>query len=144
MYLSSSTTQTAWQFASLNSNASFIGGFNVLSNGQIQLATTGTPVLAAFFPRDAWTSVETQLDFQHQTFSVLINGVVLSGASNVPFATTTSQNGFFVFDDFGNGNDQGYLDNLTVQTVTPEPATGLLLLTALALTGVCAHRLRAH
>jgi hypothetical protein len=143
IYLSSSSTQTAWQFASLTSTASFIGGFNILANGELQLVTTGIPVIAADFPRDVWTSVETQLDFQDQTFTVLIDGDVVSGASNVPFATATSENAYFLFDTFGNGNDQGYLDNLTIQTVIPEPATWLLLLTALALTGACAHRLRA-
>jgi len=131
--LSSSTTETAWQFAALTDLAHFIGGFNVLPDGQLQLITPGFPLTASVVARDTWNHYEVLYDFGSDTFDVLINNTLI--ASNEPFLTNETVFGLGLFDTFGSGNDQGFLDNYSVTTL-PEPSSlALLALGGLALAG---------
>jgi hypothetical protein len=129
--LTSSSNQTAWQFAALTPNlGTFFGGFNPLADGRLQLITAGFPVTTPVITRDVWNHFEVRYDFPDQTFDVLINNNLV--AENLPFLTPQTVYGTFLFDTFGGGNDQGYLDNLLIQDVptpqpTPEPSAIVLL-----------------
>src|SRR5207249_3498744 len=58
--LTGSSTMTAWQFAGLGCDdlteqtCQFIGGFNVLTDGRLQIITTGFPPTAPVVTRNAW------------------------------------------------------------------------------------------
>jgi hypothetical protein len=127
--LTSSSVQSAWQFGGLTPSLAFFGGFNPLSNGTIQIITTGFPVTSSpVIPRDVWTQWDVVYDFKAQTFDILIDNNVV--ASNEPFLIPSSAFGAGIFDTFNipGGNDRGYFDNysITGSAATPEPATCVL------------------
>jgi hypothetical protein len=130
--LKSSSNPTAWQFAALTPNlGTFFGGFNVLTDGRLQLITPGFPDTNPVVTRDVWNHFEARYDFPYQTFDVLINNNLV--AAKLPFLTSQTVYGTLLFDSFASGNDQGYLDNVSIQDVltppqtTPEPSTIVLL-----------------
>jgi hypothetical protein len=131
--LKSSSMPTAWQFAALTPNlGTFFGGFNVLTDGRLQLITPGFPGTSPVVNRDVWNHFEVRYDFPYQTFDVLINNNLVAG--KLPFLTSQTVYGTLLFDTFaGGGNDRGYLDNVSIQDVltptqtTPEPSTIVLL-----------------
>jgi hypothetical protein len=132
--LKSSSNPTAWQFAALTPNlGTFFGGFNVLTDGRLQLITPGFPDTNPVVTRDVWNHFEVRYDFPDQTFDVLINNNPVAG--QLPFLTSQTVYGTLLFDSFASGNDQGYLDNVLIQDVrtqsptqtTPEPSTIVLL-----------------
>lgn len=136
--LTSSSVQTAWQFGGLKSGGGFIGGFNALANGTLQLITTGFPVTGPVITRDVWNQWEVVYNFNTQTFDVLINNTLV--ASDVAFVSPSSTFGGGIFDTFNaaGGNDQGYLDNYSITGSSfsvPEPGSFLLLATGLPLLG---------
>ena len=108
----------------------FIGGFNVRTNGKLELQTAGFPETAAsVVVRDRWQHWSVLFNFTNQTFTVGIDGVAV--ASNVTFLNPFSSMGVGFFDVFGGAgqNDIGYFDNYSVTTV-PEPGTLPLLVLA--------------
>lgn len=120
VYLASSSSESSWQFAALYSNlGGFIAGFNVLPDGTLQLITPWFPITAPVVTRDTWMHYTLTLNFLTQTSDVYINGVRVAYA--LPFVKSATALGGFIFDTFGaqggpTVNDQGYLDNLLIQT----------------------------
>ena len=152
--LKSSTTQNAWQFAGLGpSLTQFLGGIDILANGNVEVITAGFPVVGTL-TRDAWHHVDLLFDMTTQTYVASLDGTVL--ASNLHFCgSNTGCTGAFVsifgtslFDTFGNpsgaGNDTGYLDNFCVANVgvVPEPTTLLLWGTSMMGLGLAGWRRR--
>ena len=131
--LTSSSTQTAWQFAGLTGSlGTFYGGFNPLPDGTLQIITAGFPITGPVITRDVWQQWGVVYNFSTQTFDVLINNAVV--ASNEPFLNPSSAFGTGIFDTFNavGGNDKGYLDNYSITGSTvPEPGSFLLLGTGL-------------
>jgi hypothetical protein len=137
----SSSTQSEWQFAGLGpSLVGFLGGIDILPNGNITAITAGNPVIGTFtrasaFDSSAWVNVNLLFDLATQSYNISVGGVLLD--SNVPFCGGNGSctganlpmfaNGFF--DTFGGGNDSGYMDNysVTLVTSTPEPSLALPL-----------------
>ena len=50
--LTSSSVQTAWQFAGITPYLQFMGGFNTMSDGTLQIITAGFPVTTPVISRD--------------------------------------------------------------------------------------------
>ncbi len=128
VYLASSTVESGWQFAALTPSLTFIGGFNVLIDGTLQLITSGFPITAPVVTRNAWNHYEVDYDFTTQTFNVLINQQAV--ASNVAFIAPASVFSVGIFDTFNvaEGNDIGYLDNYSITGLAvPEPSSLTLL-----------------
>jgi hypothetical protein len=147
--LTSSTVQSAWQFAGLTSSGAFMGGFNPLADGSLQIITTGFPVTSPVITRDQWNLWETVYNFTTQTFDILINNTLV--ASNEPFLIPSSAFGAGLFDTFNTtgGNDVGYFDNYSITgQAVPEPgsivllSTGSLLLLVTLATKVTSRRTR--
>jgi hypothetical protein len=128
--LTSSTTQSGWQFAGLTPSLGFMGGFNPLPDGTIQIITAGFPVTSSpVITRDVWNEWEVVYNFTTQTFDILINNKLV--ASNEPFIAPSSTFGGGIFDTFNTpgGNDRGYFDNysITGSAAVPEPGSFVLL-----------------
>jgi hypothetical protein len=131
--LTSSSIQTAWQFAGITPSSQFMGGFNPLPDGQLQLITAGFPVTtASVITRGTWNQWEVVYNFTTQTFDVLINSTLV--AANEPFFAPSSTFGEGLFDTFNNsqggpvGHDIGYLDNYSITgAAVPEPGSIVLL-----------------
>jgi hypothetical protein len=152
IYLYSSSTQSAWQFAALGPNlAGFAGGIDILPDDSVILTTAGYPSVATF-ARNQWNHVALTLDYSAQTFSVDLNGARI--ASNVAFcgdngACTSGANVPFhangFFDAFGGAsvNDLGVLDNYSVVALpVPEAGNWAMLLAGLGLVGWQTRRVR--
>jgi hypothetical protein len=126
--LTSSSVQTAWQFAGLTGSlGTFFGGFNALADGTLQIITTGFPVTTPVITRDVWNLWEVDYDFKTQTFSILINGSLV--AANEPFLNPATAFGTGLFDTFNatGGNDLGFIDNYSIAGgAAPEPGTFVL------------------
>jgi hypothetical protein len=150
IWLSSSTSETEWQFAQLGANLQgFAAGIDFIptsdpTTNNIEALTNGFPVIGTF-TRDQWNNVGIDLDFTTQTYSVVLNGVTLS--SNLPFcgvnhgactnAPISNVNADGLFDTLGGvsgSNDDAFIDNYSDATVaaTPEPSVGILCLVGLA------------
>jgi hypothetical protein len=140
--LTSSTVQSWWQFGGLSAapGLPFIGGFNPLPNGTIQIITPGFPVTPTpVITRDEWELWQVDYNFTTQSFDIFINHSLV--ASNEPFGMPASAFGGGIFDTFNTvaGNDRGYFDNYSITgSAVPEPSsfvlfgTGCLLLLVLA------------
>jgi hypothetical protein len=126
--LTSSSVQTAWQFAGLTGSlGTFFGGFNALPNGTLQIITPGFPVTSSpVITRDVWNLWEVDYDFKTQTFDILINNSLV--AANEPFLNPATVFGTGLFDTFNatGGNDLGYFDNYSI-TGVPEPESFVVL-----------------
>jgi hypothetical protein len=127
--LTSSSVQAAWQFAGLTSSGVFIGGFNPLADGTLQIITAGFPVTTSpVITRDTWQLWEVVYNFTTQTFNILIDNTLV--AADEPFLSPSSAFGEGLFDTFNaaGGNDVGYLDDYSITgAAVPEPG-GLALL----------------
>jgi len=116
--LDSSTVMTGWQFAAMNSALNqFLGGFNVLSDGRVQIITAGNPVTTSMIPRNVWNHYAVAYEFTSQTFNVYINGVLIRAGNSFATAQTTFGRG--LWDTFGGagGNDKGYIDNFQIASI---------------------------
>src|SRR5262249_41218302 len=77
--LSSSTVPTAWQFSGMSSPLfQFIGGFNVLPDGRLQIITAGFPLTVPVISRDIWNHYAVFYNFSAQTFDIYINGALIA------------------------------------------------------------------
>lgn len=159
LYLGSSSSLSEWQFATTGAGGiGFAGGIDIGSatsvrgGGTTIYAITGnfTTVLGTF-SRGTWHHVDIILDYATQTFDVELDGALLGSGlpfcGNNPNATTTFCNGAPVtslgwafFDSFGGGNDLGAMDNFSISTPVPEPATMSLLGTSLLPLGLASRR----
>jgi hypothetical protein len=136
IFLASSTSQSAWQFATTGANdTGYAGGIDI--NGtSIAAITSGFPVVGTF-TRDAWHHIDVVLDYVSQTFGLDLDGSTL--ANNLPFCgnnfgpcngAPVAELGWALFNTFGNGNDTGFMDNFSIATVpaaVPEPASITLI-----------------
>lgn len=124
--LTSSSVQTSWQFAGITPALQFMGGFNVLSDGTLQIITSGFPATAPVIARDVWNEWQVVYNFGSQSFDIFVNDSLV--AADEPFLTTSSTFGEGLFDTFNaaGGNDKGYLDNYSITSV-PEPGSLVLL-----------------
>jgi hypothetical protein len=149
----SSSTETQWQFAALGSGlVGYLGGIDIEANGNIEAITAGLPVIGTFtrataFNSSAWQSIDLLFNIATQTYSVTLNGTVL--ASSVPFCGSnagctgaTLSFGDAFFDSFGGGNDSGYMDNVSIVSVAPEPSLIFPVAVALAGIGAASRRTR--
>lgn len=131
VYLLGSSTPTAWQFATGDENESggfFVGGFNPLTDGRLELITAGFPVTTSVISRNTWNNYKAIFDIQNQTFDVFINNALVAG--DVPFLNPATSVRQFQFDTFGRSgspNDRAYIDNFLFEAV-PEPMRGLMLM----------------
>ena len=152
IWLSSSTTQSGWQFAAIGAALiGFAGGIDIDPNGDIRAITNSFPIIGSF-ARDVWNHVDLTLNYVAQTYSIAINGTTID--SNVAFCgsngactnAVVASYSVGIFDTFPatNANDIGFLDNYSVSTVSavPEPASLLLVGVGLAAL-VVARRKRA-
>jgi hypothetical protein len=151
VYIFGSSNQSGWQFAGTGpSLTGYAGGFDLSSNGTIDLITPGSTSVGTWTYNN-WNLVDLLLNFNTQTFNLSVNGTLLAG--NVPFCGSNSgctganvaSFGDFFFDTFpsiavtgaNNANDLGVIDNLTISSPVPEPrlvmllAAGLVALVAL-------------
>ena len=132
--LTSSSVQSAWQFAGLTTSGTFFGGFNPLPDGTLQIITAGFPTTGPVISRDVWELWQTVYNFSTQTFDIFINSTLV--ASDVPFLNPTSSFGAGIYDTFNTpgGNDVGYFDNYSITgAVIPEPGSVVLLGTSCVL-----------
>jgi hypothetical protein len=125
IYIASSSNQSGWQFAGLNSTgAPFLGGIDIFSDGSIHTITAGFPTVGTW-AYNAWNHVDLLFNVSAQTYTLTINGVQLaSGVANCgdngPCTGGTASNyGRGFFDTFGtaSNNDIGYIDNYSVTVV---------------------------
>ena len=133
LYLSGGQSLSGWQFALLAPQlGAGIAGFNVDPDGRVRLISADSRELPLFIERERWMSIRLELDFNGQTFDLLIDEQVVAAA--VPFYTRQTVLGSLVFDTFSTAdpltaNDIGYLDNLLIRQqkddteVVPEPAS---------------------
>lgn len=145
-----SSTQTEWQFGAVDpSLTQFLGGIDILPDGNYEAITAGFPVIGTFpraiaFDSTAWHNIDLLFNLATQTYNISLDGVTLE--SNLPFCgnnaggcsgATVAAYGAGFFDSFGatspgvlagsTPNDSGYLDNFQVAgTGVPEPSTFLL------------------
>jgi hypothetical protein len=145
IYVAGSSNQSVWQFAATGAGlVGFIGGIDIQSNGAIDLITlAGTDV--GTFNYNAWQLADFVFNFTTQTYNFSLNGTLLS--SGVPFCgangTCTGANvpsfGDAFFDTFPatSANDIGYMDNITISSVAPEPGSLMLLGAGLAALIAC-------
>jgi hypothetical protein len=130
--------ESDWQFAATGEVSlltPFIGGINIVpdtgSVDAIDAITSGGPAIGSF-TLNSWHDVDLLFNFTTQTYTISLDGTVL--ASNLAFCGDNSvcageavTEGAFssFFDVFAtaNSNDLGAIDNLSLSSVAPEPAT---------------------
>ena len=139
IFLGSSTSESAWQFASIGMNGvGFAGGIDIYNGTTIVAITGDITTVIGTFTRDTWHHVDIGLNYSTQTFSVTLDGSTL--ASGLAFcgnngspcngaAVTTM--GWDIFDSFGGGNDFGAMDNFAISNPVPEPSSLALLASGL-------------
>jgi hypothetical protein len=151
IYLASSSTESVWQFGTTGAGGiGFAGGIDVASPSSIHAggtsiyAITGNyTTIIGTFSRDTWHHVDLILDYATQTYAVELDGSLLAGGlafcgnnfGTCNGAPVTSL-GWALFDSFGGGNDLGAMDNFSISTPVPEPATMSLLGTSLLALGL--------
>jgi len=120
--LRSSLHQTAWQFAAGDDSAhGFVGGFNVLPDGHLQLITKGSPPQpATTVPRDVWKHFAISFDLRKQTSEIWIDGQ--SQVTNLPFLAPAKRVAIFQFDTFAGGDDTACLANFVAHAGPPTGA----------------------
>ncbi len=149
IYLASSSTQSEWQFAATGpSFGGFIGGVDIQSNGAIDLIGPGTDV--GTFTYNAWQLLDFVFNFNTQTYTFSLNGTLVS--SGVAFCgsdigcsgANIASFGDALFDTFPatSANDTGYLDNITISSLTSTPEPGSLMLIGAGLAAVIARRVK--
>jgi len=146
IYLASSSNQSGWQFAGFAPGLSaFVGGIDISSTGVINLIDPGNTVVTPTFTYGSWQFLDFVFNFTTQTYTFSLNGAPIS--SNVAFcgsdgATCTGANvssfGDALFDTFpaaGTPTDNGFMDNLSISSVSsvPEPRSLMLMGAGLAL-----------
>jgi hypothetical protein len=149
IYLASSSTQSEWQFAATGpSFGGFIGGVDIQNNGAIDLIGPGTDVGTITY--NAWQLLDFVFNFNTQTYSFSLNGSLISSGvafcgSNVGCSgANIASFGDLLFDTFPatDANDTGYLDNVTISSVSSTPEPGSLLLLGAGLAAVIARRVK--
>jgi len=98
-FLTSSSSMSAFQFSGMFTFAGpdgFIGGFNALPNGRLQLQTAGFPQSAPVIVRDVWQHWAVLFNFSQRSFNVYIDGSLV--AANLPFLNPFSSFEFGFFD----------------------------------------------
>jgi hypothetical protein len=134
IYLASSSTQSAWQFAAVGAGLiGFAGGIDIDANNTIHAITGSFPIIGTF-TRNTWNEVDLILDYATQTYTIDLNGVAI--ASNIAFCGSNAGctgavvpsyvNGLFdTFAGVASVNDIGYIDDYSVSTpsAVPEPAS---------------------
>jgi hypothetical protein len=114
VFYQSSAKKSDWAFTACDPEAGGtwnVAGFNVFSDGHLQMVTTGYPQNMNRIPRDTWTHVEVRMNLKTQTFDVSFNGTTV--AKEVRFLTRTSKIRVFRFSAFGGGDDRACLDNFS-------------------------------
>jgi hypothetical protein len=150
IFLASSSTQSEWQFAALSPGlAAFIGGVDIQSNGAIDLQTGADPDVGTF-TYNSWQLLDFVFNFTTQTYNFSLNGTLVS--SNQPFCgsasgcsgANVSSFGAALFDTFPatDANDIGYMDNITISSITSTPEPGSLLLLGAGLAALIARRVK--
>ena len=139
IFLGSSSSETAWQFASIGLNGlGFAGGIDIFNGTDIVPITGNVSTVVGTFTRDTWHHVDIVLNYSTQTFSVALDGSTL--ASGLAFCgnnsppcngATVAEMGWDIFDTFGGGNDFGAMDNFSISTPVPEPSSLALLASGL-------------
>ena len=144
IYLASSSTQSAWQFAALGSGLiGFAGGIDVYADNTIHAITGSLPTIGTF-TRDTWNKVDLNLDYATQTYTIDVNCVPI--ASNIAFCGSNgactgavvpsySDGIFDTFAGVAGVNDIGYIDDYSVVAV-PAPVIGHGLSSVLAMGSV--------
>ena len=161
LYIASSSTESSWQFAGLGSGLfPFIGGIDLDTNGSGSATDTiyaisnvgGSFPAVGSFSLNTWHDVDLLFNFGTQTYSVALDGTTL--ASGLAFCNdnahcttpgTISEGTFLSFFDViagANANDLGAIDNLSLTSVAPEPAS--YVLTGIALLAVALLRRRRY
>ena len=93
----------------------YIGGFNPLADGRLQIITAGFPLTAPVITRGVWNHYAVLYNFSSQTFDIYINGSLIAAGNPFLTAQTTFGRGFFdTFDDVEGGNEKGYIDNFNI------------------------------
>jgi hypothetical protein len=132
IYLASSSTQSAWQFAAVGAGlVGYAGGIDIDADNTIHAITGSFPIIGTL-TRDAWNEVDLSLNYATQTYTIDLNGVAI--ASNLAFCGTNggctgavvpsySDGIFDTFAGVSNVNDIGYIDDYSVVAV-PAPVIG--------------------
>ncbi|THD50567.1 PEP-CTERM sorting domain-containing protein [Phenylobacterium sp.] len=124
---------SSWQSAATGLGQ-FVGGIDISGNS-ISAIFGAYPTIGTF-SYGVWHQVDLLLDDTTQQYSVALDGARL--ASGVAFCGTNGACngaiapvfGEILFDTFGGSGNQGYLDNLSVDSVpggVPEPASWALM-----------------
>jgi hypothetical protein len=143
---SSSSTESEWQFGTTGAGGfGFAGGIDI--EGTQLVAISGDHPVIGSITRDAWHDVSLLLNYVTQTFSVSIDGTVIS--SGLPFCGNNSVTmcngapvttmGWDLFDTFGNGSDIGAMDNFAIASV-PEPSSWAMMLMGFVGLGFAGYR----
>jgi hypothetical protein len=159
IYLASSSTETGWQFASTGTGLfGYAGGIDIyptanplVSNIEAITGSDGGFPVVGTFARNQWNSVNIDLNYTTQTYSIVFNGTTL--ASDISFcgnnsgpcngAAVSNVNADEFFDTFAGvsgSDDSGFIDNFSATSVVPEPSFYAPL--ALGLIGLAASRRR--
>ncbi len=150
IYLASSSDQSAWQFAATGpAFAGYMGGVDIESTGEVDLIS-GAGIDVGTFTYNAWQLLDFVFDFTTQTYDFSLNGTLIS--SNVPFCgsdsgcsgANVSSFGDLLFDTFPatSANDIGYMDNVTISSVSSAPEPGSLMLLGAGLAALFLRRVK--